>query len=141
MSWQYALYKTYDNSLNEIGQINDKRRPLLPLYHTTAVFDIEIIIDEDGKLIKIEKIDTKENTILPCTVMSANARVGSAARPHGLNDNTQYIARDYSRYIPSKADNYAMYLEQITDWVNSLYSHYMVSAVYNYIQIAILYLI
>lgn len=133
MSWHQALYKTYESSQAEIGQIYEGKRPLLPLYHTTAVFDVEITISESGELIDIQEISTKENTIIPCTVDSANART-RAPHPHGLNDNTQYIARDYSRYIPIVSENFNLYHRQLKEWQDSLYTHFMAEAVYKYIS-------
>ncbi len=133
MSWHSALYKTYENSGDEIGQIYEKKRPLLPLYHTTAVFDVEISINQAGELIDIQDLTSKENTILPCTVDSSNART-RAPHPHGLNDNTQYVARDYSRYIPTVAENHKLYINQLKEWINSRYTNSMVRAVYQYVS-------
>ncbi len=133
MSWHNALYKTYENSLTEVGQIYEGKRPLLPLYHTTAVFDVDITITEEGELIDIQETGTKENTILPCTVESANART-RAPHPHGLNDNTQYIARDYSSYIPSVAENHKLYIEQLGEWISSPHTDTMAEAVYSYVS-------
>lgn len=145
MSWIEMLYRTYENSQNEVGRFfpakldhNGKHmrppRPLLPVYHTLQNSNIEIVLDIEGNYIKnattvIPKIEAM--TIIPCTEESAN-RTGQIA-PHPLFDTLQYLAGDYKKYGGDKASGYEKYCEQLQDWCCSPYSHPSVKAVYTYI--------
>ncbi|MDD5018666.1 MAG: type I-C CRISPR-associated protein Cas8c/Csd1, partial [Eubacteriales bacterium] len=132
MSWLNELHETYDNCAGKIGQLDEKIRPLLPLYHTTLKAHIEITIDADGRFIRADVVDKNgADTIMPCTEGSA-ART-SKPTPHGLCDKLQYIARDYEKY-GDKDPMFHEYVTQLSGWNASGFSHFMARAVYQYVN-------
>ena len=48
MSWLSYCYKTYQNSVSEIGKQQPGKVPLLPVAHTTQQVNIEVELDKDG---------------------------------------------------------------------------------------------
>ena len=47
MSWIQRLYETYENNISQVGIVESEEMvPLLPMFHTTAKAQIEVVIDE-----------------------------------------------------------------------------------------------
>lgn len=132
MSWIHRLYETYNNCESEIGLMGaEEKRPLLPIYHTTAKAHIEITVNEHGEFINATLVQDEEaNTILPCTEESS-ARTSGVA-PHGLCDKLQYVAQDFEKY-GGKKSYFSDYISQLTGWVESTNIHFMAQAVYKYV--------
>jgi CRISPR-associated protein Csd1 len=144
MSWIQDLYTTYENCQTEIGysKVDNSERPLLPICHTTSRAQIEITLDAKG-LFKKAKIvfDQKENgtTIIPCTEGSGS-RAGSKPENHPLCDKLQYVAGDFldfggevtSGFLKNPQEPHNNYLQILTSWCNSPYSHPKAETILNY---------
>lgn len=115
MSWNDELYQIYEYNC---GRKFDENEPImLPIAHSTANSQIEIVIDESGEFKSARKVDKSEAvTIIPATEDSAT-RVGSGAVPMPYADKLVYIAGDYGQYFDGKrSDNtmfYTAYMNQL----------------------------
>ena len=134
MSWTNELYQVYENNCGN----DDEETVLLPVSHSTANAQIEVIIKENGEFADAERINDKNDsvTIIPVTEDSGSRSSGIA--PHPLEDKLIYIAGDYSKYITGKrADNtkyYQAYLKQLENWKESEYTHPALHAIYTYLS-------
>jgi CRISPR-associated protein Csd1 len=120
MNWIEALYRTYENNVDHVGDPNDDV-PLLPLFHSTQNAQVHVVLDGEGNFLRAEVI-SKENaqTIIPATEASAG-RSGSKIAPHPLCDTLQYVAGDYRSWggNPRKKKDesgYAVYLDALQNW-------------------------
>ncbi|MDO4649022.1 MAG: type I-C CRISPR-associated protein Cas8c/Csd1 [Eubacteriales bacterium] len=131
MSWINELYLAYQKI-----ESNEKNT-LLPISHSTANAQIEIMIKEDGEFVSATRITDKKRsvTIIPVTEDSGARSAGIF--PHPLNDKLFYIAGDYSKYVSEKKNDnseyYKAYMEQLLSWKNSEYHHMAVEAIYKYL--------
>lgn len=134
MSWLLNLYNTYENCKSIAGDMpTDGKAPLLPQGHITTNAHIEITIDEDGNFKWASVIDKDEAvTIIPCTESSSGRTSGEA--PHPLCDKLQYIAADYKKYVGEKRYYHQSYLELLSGWCNSEFSHWKARSVLRYIE-------
>ena len=48
--WQSAV-ETYDARADLVGEVRERHQPLAPISHTVTGADIEITLDQNGKLI------------------------------------------------------------------------------------------
>lgn len=140
MSWISRLCETYDNSSSVVLKAVTGK-DLLPIGHTTQYAQIEIVLDSDGNFLSaralnnIKEKDQNENeavTVIPCTEDSANRTSG--LEPHPLFDKLQYVAGDYSTYVPDKESGFDAYLNNLSQWCDSSYSHPMIRAVLSYVR-------
>lgn len=133
MSWANELYNIYERYCgNDFGG-----EPLLPIFHSTANAQIELVISEHGDYRSASKIAKNDMvTIIPVTEKSG-ART-SGCIPHPYADKLVYIAGDYEAYAQGKrVDNssfYNAYTEQLKCWMNSEFSVPAVNALYTYIE-------
>lgn len=142
MSYLRALYKTYEENEGLVGDVftketKDKKQieyTLLPISHTTQTAHIEMTINLDGTLNNAKVIE-KINTILPFTEVSGS-RAGKNYVSHVLHDKLMYVAGDYVAFTQEedKRDAHLYYLEQLSEWCESPYSHPHVQAIYNYVK-------
>lgn len=134
MSWTNELYQVYENNCGN----DDEKAVLLPVSHSTANAQIEVLITEKGEFENAERISDKKDsvTIIPVTEDSGSRSSGIA--PHPLEDKLIYIAGDYSRYAAGKkTDNsryHQEYLEQLKTWMESEYTHPALQAIYTYLS-------
>lgn len=144
MSWIQKLYETYNNCQSNIGYAEDDRqRPLLPVCHVTVQANIEVVIDGEGNFIRARVITDRNDatTIIPSTEESAS-KSGSKPINHPLCDRLQYLAGDFTEYggvvtsgfSKNPLEPYKNYIELLTDWCQSEYSHPKVEAVLRYVQ-------
>ena len=131
MSWANELYKVYDLAHSK------KASDLLPISHSTANAQIEVIIDEDGNFIDARPLEKEDAvTIIPVTEDSGARSSGIAPMPFA--DKLVYIAGDYPAYTEGKrsdnAEYFRAYMEQLDAWRTSDYGHPSVSAVFAYLQ-------
>lgn len=131
MSWTNELYNVY-----ELACKNSKNKPL-PVSHSTANAQIEIVIDEQGNFQGADTINKADAvTIIPVTEDSASRSYGISPMPFA--DKLVYVAGDYSDYTEGKrSDNseyFSAYMNQLQSWKNSEYSHVAVHAVYAYLE-------
>ena len=133
MSWMQKLYETYENCASEIGK---GENPLLPVFHTTQQAHIEVVIDDDGNwrpgLAKVITSKDDMTTIIPCTEESSSRTSGLT--PHPLFDKLQYIAGDFEAFCIGKKGDFTEYIEQLSGWCASPYSHPKVVAVLRYLE-------
>lgn len=130
MSWTEELYTVYEK---QCGKDNGGNM-LLPVSHSTANAQLEVTIDEGGSFIaavKVEKADAV--TIIPVTEASGAKSSGNA--PHPFADKFKYIAGDYNEYIDGKKNDryFNAYIQQLTKWANSEYTHPAIKAVLAYL--------
>ena len=134
MSWTNELYQVYENNCGK----DDEKVILLPVSHSTANAQIEVILSETGNFLFAGRIENKEDsvTIIPVTENSGSRSSGIA--PHPFADKLVYIAGDYSKYVTGKrSDNrnyYQAYMKQLQRWRESEYTHPAVCAVCEYLQ-------
>lgn len=139
MSWLTALYETYER--NQSLMMN-RDNPLLPICHTTQQAHIEVVISHDGEFLRAAVVPKDHSvTVIPCTERS-ESRSGTKPVNHPLCDKLQYLAGDFvqfggvvtSGFAKNPREPYEMYLNDLTAWVNSPYSHPKAAAVLKYVQ-------
>jgi CRISPR-associated protein Csd1 len=145
MSWIQKLYETYNNCQSVVGYSSDEgARPLLPICHIGAQAHIEIVIDKEGNFRRARIITDQKNdatTIIPCTEGSAS-RSGRKPESHPLCDKLQYVAGDFTKYgcaVTSgfrydPEEPYRNYVEVLTRWCESEFSHPKAHAILKYIK-------
>lgn len=136
MNWVNELINLYDSNVDKIGNIEYNRNipyVLLPLFHSTALAQITVIINQDGEFINAELVDAEDKfTIIPITEKSASRTSGK--EPHPLCDNLKYVAGDYSDYCKSDKKYYELYISELEKWHSSNFSHNKVKAIYTYLK-------
>lgn len=133
MSWLSYCYKTYQNSVSEIGKQQPGKVPLLPVAHTTQQVNIEVELDKDGNFQYAGLLaQDQRTTIIPCTEESSARTSGMV--PHPLVDKLQYIAADYPTFGGSKESGWPLYHKQLQAWCTSPYAHPAVCTVLHYLE-------
>lgn len=141
MSYLKALYDTYNNNSEKVGEIDSKligkkeiEYSLLPISHTTQTAHIEVIVDQEGNFYDARVLE-KESTILPFTEESGS-RSGKNYVPHVLHDKLMYVAGDYVKYTDQedKKEAFERYIQQLQEWCDSPYKHEDVVAIYKYVK-------
>jgi len=142
MNWIQSLYETYENCQNMLGYSADASRPLLPICHITTQTHIEVVIDGKGNFRRAQIVEKDDSTtIIPATESSAG-RAGSKPECHPLSDKLQYLAGDFTDYggevtsgfAEDPTEPYKKFVELLTNWCNSPYSHLKARAVLAYVQ-------
>ncbi len=135
LAWLKTLADTYDVYAKLAGVIQNDQPVLLPLAHSTFNAQIEVTIDENGNFIDSRKVEKGKDmvTVIPVTEDSASRSSGIA--PHPLCDKLCYIAGDYTQYTgDNKEEYYKQYMQLLGDWAESEETHFMVQAVYKYLE-------
>ena len=133
MSWLSYCYKTYQNSVSEIGKQQPGKVPLLPVAHPTQQVNIEVELDKDGNFQYAGLLaQDQRTTIIPCTEESSARTSGMV--PHPLVDKLQYIAADYPTFGGSKESGWPLYHKQLQAWCTSPYAHPAVCTVLHYLE-------
>jgi CRISPR-associated protein Csd1 len=142
MNWIQSLYETYENCQNMIGYSAESARPLLPICHITTQTHIEVVIDGNGNFRRARLVDKDDSTtIIPATENSAG-RTGKKPTCHPLSDSLQYLAGafgDYGGEVTSgfskdPTEPYRNFVDLLTKWCQSEYSHPKARAVLAYVQ-------
>jgi len=134
MSWIRKLYDTYNNCQSMVGvESGSSSVPLLPVFHTTQMSHIEVVIDGKGNF-KRAKVIPKDQarTIIPCTEESSGRTSGGA--PHPLCDKLQYVAMDYIAWGGGKKPYSDSYISNLEKWCSSSFSHGKATAVLTYVK-------
>lgn len=139
MNWVRELLDLYEKEEAIAGEIRFRQnRPLvlLPPFHTTVAAQITVIIDENGKFIRAERVSEEDKlTIIPVTEKSGSRTAG--VEPHPFCDNLKYLCGDYMLHYNNKkkdySKNYELYITELEKWRNSLYTHKKVNALYEYL--------
>jgi len=141
MSWIEKLYQTYENNTDKVAGLNDAI-PLFPICHTAQNAQIEIVLDNDGNILRATVVSKDDSpTIVPCTEASAG-RAGTRPVNHPLCDKLQYLAGDFTKFggevtigFQSKpSEPYETYKEDLQKWCTSTCSHPKAKAVCKYIE-------
>lgn len=139
MSWLHRLYETYEQCADKNQFSKD---PLLPIRHTTQKADLEVTIDAEGNFQRANVImKDDQTTIVPCTEES-EGRTGSRPVNHPLCDKLQYVAGDFQKFggeVTSGFSNnphepYRKYVDTLTNWCKSDYSHPKLAAILEYVK-------
>ncbi|MCC2256182.1 type I-C CRISPR-associated protein Cas8c/Csd1 [Ruminococcus sp. CLA-AA-H200] len=141
MNWINELLDLYDRNTDEIGKICEdrygNRYALLPMYHSSAMADIEVTITDQGEFITASRIEKEERyTVIPVTEESCNRT--SNVNPHPLCDSLPYLAAGYRDYVrsPQKGISayHTKYMDQLGKWHSSADTHDAVDALYQYLS-------
>lgn len=120
-------YITYENLKANVGVETKGEETLCPISHTVVNAQIEIHIDTEGKFISASSIDKEnERTIIPVTIESEGRTSNVDKNPHPLSDQLKFLA-DYSKC-------FEYYIEGLTKWAKSPYTHPKVNAILKYIS-------
>jgi len=142
MNWIQSLYETYENCRGSVGYSPDTPRPLLSICHITTQTHIEVVIDGKGNFRRARIVDKNDSTtIIPATENSAG-RAGSKPECHPLCDKLQYLAGDFAEYggvvtsgfSDDPTEPYRNFVDLLTKWCDSPYSHPKTCAVLAYVQ-------
>ena len=142
MNWVQSLYETYENCQNMLGYSSDASRPLLPICHITTQTHIEVVIDGKGNFRRALIVDKDDSTtIIPATESSAG-KTGIKPECHPLSDKLQYLAGDFVDYggevtvgfSKDPTEPYRNFVELLSKWCQSKYSHPKAIAVLAYVQ-------
>lgn len=125
MSLLQRAIETYDfmNQNQLVGAYVMGKEPLAPISHIVSKGQISITIDENGSFVTASKCD--EKIIIPVSEESAGR--SSGIRAHALCDQVQYVTNLY----PDKNN---LYMEQLENWCDSVYSHPKAKAVLKYVK-------
>lgn len=135
MGWISVLNETYNTCRDVVGKEIDGQ-VLLPISHSTANAQAEIVIDTEGNFVRAQTV-AKEGavTIIPVTEDSASR--GNGNFPHPLCDKLCYIAGDYDEHIQAgkpKKEYYDAYINQLEQWAASEGAPEKVRAIYTYLK-------
>lgn len=138
LSWTNELYAVYEKNC---GGPYSENPLLLPISHSTANAQIEVMLDEGGTFFKAERIPKAEAvTVIP--VSNDSAARSSGVTPHPFADKLVYIAGDYGEHFSGKnsdnSDFFGAYIEHLEKWADSEHSHKAVIAVLKYLKKATL---
>lgn len=133
MSWTDELYNVYE----KICGRSDLDPPLLPLSHSTANAQIELVVDENGNFVSASQIDKKDAiTVIP--VSNDSGARSSGIFPHPFDDKLFYIAGDFCQYADGKkndnSEHFEAYISGLKQWAESEHSHKAVEAIYAYLS-------
>jgi len=118
--------ETYDAHAHLAGVMREGHLPLAPISHSITSADVEITLDEQGKMVSVAEVPKDDaKTIIPVTEESAGRTSG--ARAHPLCDQVKYL----SGIDKEKTD---LYLSQLEEWESSLYSHPMLKPILTYVK-------
>ena len=118
--------ETYESHASLIGVYREGTSVLAPISHAVKKADVEITITAQGDFYDANDGCKNESIIIPVSVESAG-RSGKAIAPHPLCDQLCYV----SSCAPEK---YAAYLEKLTNWKESEYSHPKLAPILSYVR-------
>lgn len=118
--------ETYDSHLKYASQNREGQSRMAPVGHIVTRAELEITLDADGKFINARAVDKSEpKIIIPATESSAGRT--SAPCAHPLCDQIGYL-------IPQNDKKFRLYVDQLSDWEASAYTHPKLTAVLNYVK-------
>ena len=119
-------YETYEHFSSQAGIYSNRKEPLAPIGHIITSAQIEIMLDANGNFIRALPVGKDEpKIIIPVTEESSGRTSGIC--PHPLCDQIGYIS-------PATAKKHDAYVEQLTDWAESEYSHPMLKPILAYVR-------
>lgn len=118
--------ETYDAHSQYVGTQVAGHEILVPVSHILARADIEIVLEADGRFSSARLVGKEEPKIpIPATEKSAGRTSGACAHP--LCDYLSYIC-----HYNEKKHN--LYMDQLTDWATSVYTHPMLISILTYVK-------
>ncbi|MBB5217543.1 type I-C CRISPR-associated protein Cas8c/Csd1 [Parapusillimonas granuli] len=136
MSWLSELHDVYQRTQ---AQAADRPQPIA---HTNQQVHVEIVLDAQGRLLHAEVVPKERAiTLIPCTEASGG-RAGSKPTAHPLCDKLQYVAGDFtarggivtSGFASDVTEPHRIYLELLSDWARSAYTHAKLQAILAYVR-------
>lgn len=118
--------ETYDCHAGFVGFAREGNQILAPVSHIITSAQIEITVNQDGKFIQGISVDKSAPKIIIPVTEDSGGRT-SAPCAHPLCDQLAYLAQ----YDEKK---HALYVEQLTKWVQSEYSHPKLKPILNYVK-------
>lgn len=94
--------------------------------HIPIKADIVITLDSDGKFVSAESVGKNESEIIIPVTENSAGRSGTNLIAHPLCDQLKY-------FIKENEAKYKGYVDQLTAWVNSEYSHPKLRPILNYV--------
>ena len=127
MGLMQKAVETYRCHEKYAGKYREGHTVLAPVSHIVVSAGIEIMLDKDGNLCSVSAVDKSEPKILiPATPDSAG-RTSSKACAHPLSDQLCYLA-------PYNQKKYQNYIETLTKWYESEYSHPKLHSILIYVK-------
>ena len=126
MSLLQKAVETYEHHYQYAAQNHADSVMMAPVGHIVTRAELEITLDADGKFVSASAVDKSEpKIIIPATESSAGRT--SAPCAHPLCEQLGYL-------LPENELKYRLYVEQLSAWASSEYSHPKLAAVLQYIQ-------
>lgn len=118
--------ETYESHLNYASQNREGQSRMAPVGHIVTRAELEITLDSEGRFINAAAVDKSEpKIIIPATESSAGRT--SAPCAHPLCDQIGYL-------IPQNDKKFRLYVDQLSAWEASAYTHPKLTAVLNYVK-------
>lgn len=118
--------ETYESHFDYASQNLTDTAMMAPVGHIVTRADIEIELNMDGEFVNASTVDKSEpKIIIPATEGSAGRT--SAPCAHPLCEQLGYLT-------PANEKKYNMYLEQLSDWEASEYSHEKLRPILTYVK-------
>lgn len=118
--------ETYDSHFAFASENRIGTAMMAPVGHIVTRADLEITLSQEGKFIEAVSIDKSEpKIIIPATESSAGRT--SAPCAHPLCDQIGYLN-------PDNKTKFNLYVEQLSSWVNSDFSHPKLKSVLTYVK-------
>ena len=119
--------ETYDAMAHRAGKVyEEEKEPLAPVSHIMARAQIEITLDQDGRFISARAAAKDEPKIIIPVTEESSGRT-SAPCAHPLCDQLGYVS-------PYDAQKHALYVDGLSNWVDSEYGHPKLQAILAYVR-------
>ena len=102
-----------------------KEEPLAPIGHIVTKAQIEVTINAEGEFVEAKPADKDRKIIIPVTEESAGRTSSPAA--HALCEQLGYL-------LGNDEVKFGLYINRLTQWVQSEYTHPKALAILKYIQ-------
>jgi len=118
--------ETYDSHLDYASKNREGQSRMAPVGHIVTRAELEITLDAEGRFVNAASVDKSEpKIIIPATESSAGRT--SAPCAHPLCDQIGYL-------ISQNEKKFRLYVDQLSDWEASAYTHPKLTAVLNYVK-------
>lgn len=118
--------ETYDHYSARAGVAETGHETLAPISHIITSAQLEITLNEAGSFVSASAVDKSEPKIIIPVTEDSGGRTSSPC-PHPLCDQLSYLA-------PYDAKKNKMYIEQLSDWAASEYTHPKLNPILTYVK-------
>lgn len=126
MGLMQKAVETYESHLSYASKNRADSAMMAPVGHIVTRAELEITLDIDGGFVNALAVDKSEpKIVIPATESSAGRT--SAPCAHPLCEQIGYL-------LPENETKYKLYVEQLTAWAASEYSHPKIEAILNYVR-------